>query len=49
MELGEILELSDRVMVLYDGRLMKEFTGEMPDERTIGPYMLGVHDERKDD
>lgn len=47
MELGEILELSDRVMVLYDGMLMKEFSGTLPDERTIGPYMLGVNDERK--
>ena len=47
MELGEILELSDRVMVLYDGMLMKEFSGALPDERTIGPYMLGVQDERK--
>lgn len=47
MELGEILELSDRVMVLYDGSLTKEFSGALPDERTIGPYMLGVQDERK--
>ena len=42
-DLNEILELSDSVIVLYDG----EISGYFPDtrkltERELGQYMLGV-------
>ena len=41
-ELGEIMELSDRILVMYNG----EITGDLPntaklDEQTVGMYMLG--------
>ena len=41
-ELGEIMELSDRILIMYNG----EIAGNLPntadlDEKTVGLYMLG--------
>jgi len=42
LDLDEVLELSDRVVVLYGGRVTGEFTRDEFDERVIGQRMLGV-------
>ena len=40
-ELTEILALSDRVLVLYEGRVVHETTPAGTDERNLGLYMAG--------
>jgi ABC-type uncharacterized transport system ATPase subunit len=40
-ELSEILALSDRVFVMFDGRLVHETTPAATDERTLGLHMTG--------
>jgi simple sugar transport system ATP-binding protein len=40
-ELSEILALSDRVLVMYEGRLVYETRPADTDERTLGLYMAG--------
>jgi simple sugar transport system ATP-binding protein len=44
LDLDEVLELSDRVVVLHAGRVTGEFTRGAFDERVIGRRMLGVLD-----
>jgi simple sugar transport system ATP-binding protein len=43
-ELSEILALSDRVFVMYEGRLVHETLPSRTDERTLGLYMTGRAD-----
>jgi simple sugar transport system ATP-binding protein len=40
-ELSEILALSDRIVVMYEGRLVHETTPAETDERTLGLHMTG--------
>ncbi len=40
LELDEILSLSDRILVLYEGEIVGEHTGEVSEEQ-IGLEMLG--------
>ncbi|HET7226153.1 MAG TPA: ABC transporter ATP-binding protein [Candidatus Eisenbacteria bacterium] len=40
-ELTEILALADRILVLYEGRIVHETTPGATDERTLGLYMTG--------
>ena len=40
-ELSEILTLSDRVFVMYEGRLVHETSPAATDERTLGLHMTG--------
>jgi len=40
-ELTEILTLSDRILVLYEGRIVHETTPSATDERTLGLHMTG--------
>lgn len=40
-DLHEAMELSDRIMVIYEGKIRKEFVGPTFDENEIGFYMLG--------
>jgi simple sugar transport system ATP-binding protein len=40
-DLSEILSLSDRVAVMYEGRIAHETRPESTDERTLGLYMTG--------
>jgi simple sugar transport system ATP-binding protein len=40
-ELSEILTLSDRVLVMFEGRIVYETTPEATDERTLGLAMTG--------
>lgn len=41
-DLDEILELSDRIVVLYEGRIVSEFTSENVDRDRLGLCMGGV-------
>jgi len=40
-ELSEILALSDRILVMYEGRIVHETTPAATDERTLGLFMAG--------
>ena len=40
-ELSEILALSDRILVIYEGRIVHETTPALTDERTLGLRMTG--------
>lgn len=42
VELDEILALADRILVMFDGRIVGEVAGEAADERRIGLLMAGV-------
>jgi len=42
-DLAEILALSDRVVVMYEGQLTYEARAAATDERTLGLYMTGRH------
>ena len=41
LELDEVLSLSDRLLVIYEGEIVGEHTGEV-DEEEIGLEMLGA-------
>ncbi|MBM3650454.1 MAG: ABC transporter ATP-binding protein [Alphaproteobacteria bacterium] len=43
VELDEILALSDRILVMFAGRLMGEVAAADADERTLGLMMAGAH------
>jgi simple sugar transport system ATP-binding protein len=40
-DLAEILSLADRILVLFEGRIVHEAAPERTDERTLGLYMAG--------
>jgi general nucleoside transport system ATP-binding protein len=42
VELEEILRLADRILVMFDGRLVGELTPEAADERKLGMMMAGA-------
>jgi len=41
LELEEIFALSDRILVMYEGQIVKELTPAETDEREVGFYMTG--------
>ena len=41
LELEEVLSLADRVLVMYEGRIVREFTADQADAETLGYYMTG--------
>jgi simple sugar transport system ATP-binding protein len=41
LELEEVLALADRILVIYEGRFVKEFHAREADEETLGYYMTG--------
>jgi simple sugar transport system ATP-binding protein len=41
LELEEVLSLADRVLVMYEGHIVKELTGAEADAETLGYYMTG--------
>jgi simple sugar transport system ATP-binding protein len=45
VELDEILSLSDRILVMFDGQVMGEILAKDADEREIGLLMAGVRKE----
>lgn len=42
-DLDEVLSLSDRVAVIYEGKLIKEFSREEATREQVGYYMTGEH------
>lgn len=46
-ELDEILSLSDRILVMYEGEIMAEFLRGEADERKIAVYMTGAKRQEK--
>jgi simple sugar transport system ATP-binding protein len=40
-ELSEVLALSDRILVMFGGRITHETKAALADERTLGQYMTG--------
>lgn len=45
VELDEIMSLSDRVLVMFDGRVMGERDPELTNERELGMMMAGMSKE----
>lgn len=45
-DLNEVMSLSDRLMVMYGGKIVAEFNRQTMDETRIGLAMAGVPDER---
>jgi simple sugar transport system ATP-binding protein len=45
VELDEILALSDRIMVMFQGRIVGETTADRADERQLGLWMANAHGE----
>ncbi|MDQ7251495.1 ABC transporter ATP-binding protein [Dongia sedimenti] len=43
VELDEILALSDRIIVMFQGRIVGETTGDRADERQLGLWMANAH------
>ncbi len=41
LELEEIFSLSDRILVMYNGKITKEFKTEETDQMEVGFYMMG--------
>ena len=42
LELDEVMSLSDRILVIADGRIVGELDGAKADERTIGLMMANI-------
>ncbi len=41
LELEEVFALADRILVLYEGKIVKEFIPEKTDHKEVGYYMTG--------
>ena len=41
LELEEVLSLADRILVIYEGRVVAEFEADATDAETLGVYMTG--------
>jgi simple sugar transport system ATP-binding protein len=41
LELEEVFALADRILVLYEGQIVKEFIPEQTDHKEVGYYMTG--------
>jgi ABC-type uncharacterized transport system ATPase subunit len=46
LELEEVLALADRILVIYEGRIVAEFASGEADAETLGVYMTGGGAER---
>ncbi|MBA2362310.1 MAG: ABC transporter ATP-binding protein [Chloroflexia bacterium] len=46
-ELSEVLTLADRIGVMYDGRIVREFAGDEATEQELGLAMLGAGDSQR--
>ena len=46
-ELDEIMALSDRISVIYNGKILKTFDADKTNEKEIGLYMAGGKNEEK--
>lgn len=45
-ELSEIMSLSDRILVMYNGRIIGETTPKESTEEDIGLLMAGLHNSK---
>ncbi len=43
VELDEVMALSDRILVMFQGRIVGEVDGDQADERTLGLMMANAH------
>ena len=43
VELDELMALSDRILVMFAGEIVGQFSGEEADARTLGLYMANAH------
>jgi simple sugar transport system ATP-binding protein len=46
-DLDELLELSDRIVVLFQGRIVAHFAGGDVDARGLGLYMTGLREDAR--
>jgi general nucleoside transport system ATP-binding protein len=46
-DLDEIISLSDRIGVIYKGKIIKEFDSSNISKKKVGFYMMGEQDEKK--
>ncbi len=46
-ELDELISLSDRIAVMFEGRIVAEVKAEKADERTLGLMMANAHEREK--
>jgi simple sugar transport system ATP-binding protein len=44
-ELDELISLADRIVVMFDGRIVGEVSAAEADERTLGLMMANAHQE----
>ena len=42
LELDEVMNLSDRILVMYEGEIVGEFDPKTTDTQTLGLYMAGA-------
>jgi len=49
LELEEVLSLADRILVMFEGRIVREFAGDEVDAETLGYYMTGGGGTKLDD
>ena len=42
LELDQVFTLSDRILVMYEGEIVGEFTPEKVNKKTLGLYMSGA-------
>ncbi len=47
-DLDEVMELSDRIMVMYEGKKSGEMTSEEANEEALGRMMFGLAEEKKE-
>lgn len=46
-ELDEVISLADRILVMYEGRIVAEFARGEADEKELGAHMLGAKQQTK--
>ena len=49
VELDEVMALSDRILVMFQGRIVGEVAGDQADERTLGLMMANAHGQSAED
>ena len=49
LELDEVMNLSDRILVMYEGEIVGEFDPKTTDVQTLGLYMAGAKRMEKED
>lgn len=47
-DLDEVMQLSDRILIIYGGRIAAEMSREEADRETIGMYMAGIQETKEE-